>query len=159
MNVAEAMIAWTPIHATKTPSAGTLKVGPLLQPGDADWTRPFLYTGGASETHVRALTGRKAVARIFIEFNTLVARDGSPFDEGAGPVRYVAIYKDKSVYIFAGSSRSSSKMVPAADRIIVSVAETFRKLRPAEYPLGEPYRLKLLTATARTRMEIGRAHV
>lgn len=83
---------------------------------------------------------------------TLVARDGSPFDEGAGPVRYVAIYKDKSVYIFAGSSRSSSKMVPAADRIIVSVAETFRKLRPAEYPLGEPYRLKLLTATARTRM-------
>ena len=76
MNVAEAMIAWTPIHATKTTSAGTLKVGPLLQPGDADWTRPFLYTGGASETHVRALTGRKAVARIFIEFNTLVARDG-----------------------------------------------------------------------------------
>jgi predicted Zn-dependent protease len=83
---------------------------------------------------------------------TLVSREGSPFDEGAGPVRYVAIYKDKSVYIFAGASRSSSRMVPAADRVIVSVAETFRRLRPAEYPLGEPYRLKLLTATAHTRM-------
>jgi predicted Zn-dependent protease len=83
---------------------------------------------------------------------TLVSRSGSPFDEGAGPVRYVAIYKDKSVYIFAGASRSSSNLVPAADRVFVSVAETFRRLRPSEYPLAEPYRIKLLRATAQTRM-------
>jgi predicted Zn-dependent protease len=83
---------------------------------------------------------------------TVVDRNGSPFDEGSGPVRYVAIYKDKSVYVFAGASRSSSKMVPADDRVFLSVAETFRRMRASEYPLGEPYRIKLLKATAQTRM-------
>jgi predicted Zn-dependent protease len=83
---------------------------------------------------------------------TVVDRHGSPFDEGSGPVRWVAIYKDKSVYVFAGASRSSSNLVPAADRVFVSVAETFRRMRASEYPLGEPYRLKLLRATAQTRM-------
>jgi predicted Zn-dependent protease len=83
---------------------------------------------------------------------TVVDRRGSPFDEGSGPVRYVAIYKDKSVYVFAGASRSSSKMVPAADLVFLSVAETFRRMRPSEYPLGEPYRIKLLKATSNTRV-------
>ncbi len=83
---------------------------------------------------------------------TLIDRHGSPFDEGSGPVRYVAIYKDKSVYVFAGASRSSVKMMPAADLVFVSVAETFRRMRPSEYPLGEPYRIKLLQATANTRI-------
>jgi predicted Zn-dependent protease len=83
---------------------------------------------------------------------SVIDRRGSPFDEGSGPVRYVVIYKDKFVYIFAGASRSSSRLVPAADRVFVSVAETFRRMRPAEYPLAEPYRLKLLKATANTRL-------
>lgn len=83
---------------------------------------------------------------------TLIDRYGSPFDEGSGPVRYVAIYKEKTVYVFAGASRSSSKMMPADDLIFVSVAETFRRMRPSEYPLGEPYRIKLLQATANTRI-------
>jgi len=83
---------------------------------------------------------------------TAIARNGSPFDEGAGPVRYVVIYKDKLTYVFLGASRSSSRLMPADDLIFLSVAETFRRLRPAEYPLGEPYRLKLMRATAQTRI-------
>jgi len=30
---------------------------------------------------------------------------------------------------------------------------TLRSLKPAEYPLAEPYRLKVLTASADTRLE------
>ena len=76
MKVAEALIAWTPNYATENPTAGTIKVGPLLRRGDADWAEPFLFTGGAKYSAVRKLKGREAVANIFIEFNTLVARDG-----------------------------------------------------------------------------------
>jgi|tagenome__1003787_1003787.scaffolds.fasta_scaffold20278990_1 hypothetical protein len=76
MKAREALIAWTPVStAFREQTAGQVKVGPLLTEGDPDWTRPFAYTGGAAYIHTR-LKGASIKAQLFIEFNTLVMRDG-----------------------------------------------------------------------------------
>ena len=80
MKISETLIAWTPATAN-SPTAGTVKVGPLIKAGTQDWAAPYLMTGGAAYTAVRKLSGIDAVARVFIEFNTLVARDGLPVGE------------------------------------------------------------------------------
>jgi predicted Zn-dependent protease len=78
--------------------------------------------------------------------------DGSPLDQGAGPIRFITLYRGGSAFTFAGTSRSSRQGRPEADGLFMSVAETTRELRPAEYALAEPYRLKILRATNRTRL-------
>jgi predicted Zn-dependent protease len=83
---------------------------------------------------------------------SVLTRDGSPLDRGAGPIRFIALYRGGSVFTFAGASRSSRDGRPEADGLFRSVAETMRELRPAEYALAEPYRLKILRATASTRL-------
>jgi hypothetical protein len=78
MKAHEALIAWTPAYAADLHPAtvGQVKVGPLLGEGDADWTKPYAMTGGASEVALRSWRGDKSRARLFIEFHTLVVRDG-----------------------------------------------------------------------------------
>lgn len=77
MKAAEALIAWTPAHIEGHATAGQVKVGNLLsQENPKDWSRPYLMTGGAAEVRRRELEGWEAVAFVFIEFNTIVARDG-----------------------------------------------------------------------------------
>jgi predicted Zn-dependent protease len=83
---------------------------------------------------------------------TVVTKSGSPLDGGSGPVRYVALYRDKSVYVFACASRSSQDGVPAGDRIFLSMAQTLRPLKASEFPLAEPYVIRTITADANTRM-------
>jgi predicted Zn-dependent protease len=83
-------------------------------------------------------------------YTAIATRANTPF--GVGPMRVGAIAMGKSVFVFMGASRSSSDAVPAADRVFVSVMETFRKLRTAEFPLAEPLRLKILRADANTRV-------
>ncbi len=83
---------------------------------------------------------------------TLVTRNGSPIDNGLGPVRWAAIYRGDSVFIFAGASRSAMNGVPEVDGVIKSVAHSLRGLRPAEFPLAEPYRIKIVKATAQTKL-------
>lgn len=78
---------------------------------------------------------------------------GSPIDNGAGPVRCITLFRGKSAYLFAGASRASRAGVPEADGLFQSAASTLRALKPSEYPLAEPYRLKILTAAADTRLE------
>ena len=85
-------------------------------------------------------------------FATLVP-NGSPLDGGVGPVRYAVLYRGNSAYIFAGASRASRNGVPEADGLFQSVVQTLRGLRPAEAPLAEPFRLRIKTATAGTRLE------
>ena len=41
-----------------------------------NWTHAFAYTGGAAWTQWRETTGSALLARLFIEFNTIVVRDG-----------------------------------------------------------------------------------
>lgn len=82
----------------------------------------------------------------------IVARTGSPIDNGLGPVRWAAMYRGQSVYIFAGASRSAMNGVPEVDGLIMSVATTLRSLKPSEFPLAEPYRIKVVKATDKTRL-------
>jgi predicted Zn-dependent protease len=88
-----------------------------------------------------------------MEGYTLITRSGSPLDGGEGPVRWVALYRDKSVFLIGGASRSSANGAPIDDGIFMGSVQTLRHLKPAEYPLAQPYRLKIVTATATTKIE------
>jgi hypothetical protein len=77
MKANEALIAWTPAGDPDDPTSGKVKVGELLSnPHAKDWTDPFTHTGGAAYAEVRELTGHASVARLFIDFHTLVVGDG-----------------------------------------------------------------------------------
>jgi predicted Zn-dependent protease len=84
---------------------------------------------------------------------TAVTRSGSPIDNGSGPVRWAVMYRGQSAYIFAGASRSAMNGVPEVDGLIKSTALTLRGLRPAEFPLTEPYRIKVVKATPQTDLD------
>ncbi len=109
--------------------------------------REFLLTKlkGQSVFKGEPLTGSDDM-----EGYTAVTRSGSPIDNGLGPVRWAVMYRGQSVYIFAGASRSAMNDVPEVDGLIKSTALTLRGLRPAEFPLTEPYRIKVVKATAQT---------
>jgi predicted Zn-dependent protease len=82
-----------------------------------------------------------------MEGYTALTRSGSPIDNGLGPVRWAVMYRGQSAYIFAGASRSAMNGVPEVDGLIKSTTLTLRGLRPAEFPLTEPYRIKVVKAT------------
>jgi len=98
------------------------------------------------------LAGGEAVSPNGMDGYSVITRNGSPFDNGAGPVRYIVIYRGGSAFVIGGASRSSRNGRPEADGVFMSVAETLRDLRPAEYALAEPYRLKIIRATDKTRL-------
>jgi predicted Zn-dependent protease len=83
---------------------------------------------------------------------TVVTRSGSPIDNGLGPVRWVVMYRGQSAFIFAGASRSALDGVPEVDGLIKSTALTLRGLKPSEFPLAEPYRIKVVKATKQTQL-------
>ncbi len=80
----------------------------------------------------------------------IVARQGSPIDNG--PVRWAVVYRGQSAFITAGASRSALNGVPEIDGVVMSVAQTLRGLKPSEFPLAEPYRVKVVKATDKTSM-------
>jgi predicted Zn-dependent protease len=84
---------------------------------------------------------------------TVITRNGSPLDGGAGPVRWAVLYQDrvdeqgvpqKSAYVFGAASRSAANGVPADDGLYLSVMQTLRDLKPSEFPLAEPYRIRVV---------------
>ena len=98
------------------------------------------------------LAGGDAVNINGMDGYSALTRNGSPLDNGAGPVRYTVLYRGKSAFVIAGASRSATNGKPEADGIFRSVAETMRDLRAAEYALAEPYRLHMVRATEKTRL-------
>jgi predicted Zn-dependent protease len=98
------------------------------------------------------LAGGQPVTINGMDGYSVLTRTGSPLDNGAGPVRYIVIYRGKSAFTYAGASRSARDGKPEADGLFRSVAETTRDLRAAEFALAEPYRLKIVRATDRTRL-------
>jgi predicted Zn-dependent protease len=88
-----------------------------------------------------------------MEGYAVVSRAGSPLDGGEGPVRWGVLYREKSAFVFGGASRSVGSGVPADDGVFLSSIQTLRKLKPSEYPLAEPYRLKIIQATETTKIE------
>jgi predicted Zn-dependent protease len=99
-----------------------------------------------------SLAGGQPLTINGMEGYAVLARNGSPLDGGAGPVRYIVLYRGRSAFIFAGASRSARDGRPEADGLFRSVAETMRDLKAAEFALAEPYRLKIVRATDRTRL-------
>ena len=63
----------------------------------------------------------------------MLTRNGSPLDNGVGPVRWIALYRGGSAFLFAGASKSARDGKPEADGLIRSVAETMRDLRPRSF--------------------------
>ena len=88
-----------------------------------------------------------------MEGYALVTRTGSPLDGGAGPVRWAVLYRGTQAFLFGAASRSSEDGMPLDDGVFMSSIATLREMRPAEYPLAEPYRVKILTASADSRLE------
>lgn len=76
MKAKDALIAWNPAHLTDKARSTDVAVGTLLEMGQRDWTAPYLLTGGAAEVSWRQMEGDLMRARLFIEFHTLVVRDG-----------------------------------------------------------------------------------
>ena len=83
---------------------------------------------------------------------TAISATGSSLDQGQGPVRLVVLERGASYFLYLGASKSSRNGIPDADGVIQSVAQTMRALKPSEFPLAEPYRVKVLKATADTRL-------
>jgi len=65
MKANEALIAWNPRGDVKVACVGT-----------KNWSDGFSRTGGATYSNTRNLTADKSVLMLFIEFHTLVVRDG-----------------------------------------------------------------------------------
>jgi predicted Zn-dependent protease len=99
-----------------------------------------------------SLAGGEALSVNGMDGYTVLTRNGSPLDNGAGPIRWGVLYRGKTAYLFAGTSRSAAGGKPEADGLFRSVIETVRELKPAEFPLAEPYRIKLIKATPGMRL-------
>ncbi|HUQ10466.1 MAG TPA: M48 family metalloprotease [Steroidobacteraceae bacterium] len=111
--------------------------------------REFLLTKLKGQS---VFKGEPLVGSDDMEGYTAVTRSGSPIDNGLGPVRWAVIYRGQSAFVFAGASRSAMNGVPEVDGLIKSTALTLRSLRPAEFPLTEPYRIKVVKATPQTEL-------
>lgn len=112
--------------------------------------REFLLTKLKGQS---VFKGEPLVGSDDMEGYTAVTRSGSPIDNGLGPVRWAVIYRGQSAFVFAGASRSAMNGVPEVDGLIKSTALTLRSLRPAEFPLTEPYRIKVVKATPQTELK------
>lgn len=74
MKAKDALIAWTPNfdHEDGNPTKGQVRVGPLLEDGDPDWTYGYSMTGGAAYTARRDMSEWEQIAMVFIEWQTMV---------------------------------------------------------------------------------------
>ena len=132
-----------------TPNKDTVMQITLQEYPPTQGPREFLL----SQLRGASLSGGEPITANGMEGYTVRTNSGSPLDRGAGPVRWIVLYRGKSAYIFAGASRASRGGIPESDGLFVSVAQTLRGLKPAEFPLAEPYRIRIRTATADTRLE------
>lgn len=79
MKASEAIVAWTPNrgHWADKETAGMVAVGPFMDAAsDVDWTAVYAMTGGAANVSRRKMKGPLQKMMVFVEFNTLVVRDG-----------------------------------------------------------------------------------
>lgn len=111
--------------------------------------REFLLSKlrGASFSHGDALAVHG------MEGYSLITRSGSPIDGGQGPVRWAVLYRGTQAFVIGAASRSSENGAPLDDGVFMSSIETMRDMKPAEYPLAEPYRIKVITADEKTKLE------
>ncbi|MGB5133338.1 MAG: M48 family metalloprotease [Steroidobacteraceae bacterium] len=113
------------------------------QPPPSDVTDPRDFA-------MRGLANRRLERPESLEINGLhawtavVRGDPSPYGQSTN-VRYIIIYYDNLMWIFKGASRSGT-VTPSGDPFFLSAAQTFRRMRTGEFPLAEPYRLRIVKA-------------
>ncbi len=82
MKYRDCMYGWNPVERMYdpcNPKNGKVLIGP--HPDKSGWSVPYDFTAGACMLETKNLTGNDLVARIFIDFNTMVVRDGiNPYD-------------------------------------------------------------------------------
>src|SRR6202011_5969410 len=88
-----------------------------------------------------------------MEGYAVVTRSGSPLDGGEGPVRWAVLYRRTQAFVIRAASRSSEARAPLGAAEFLSRIEAMRATGPAEYPLAEPYRLKIIQATEQTKID------
>ncbi|AWN37268.1 hypothetical protein [Methylobacterium radiodurans] len=76
MKQLDAIIAWTPARwaELRPETAGQVAVVPL--PDQEGVARRYMMRAGASSSALQALSEEARIARLFIDFQTLVVRDG-----------------------------------------------------------------------------------
>jgi predicted Zn-dependent protease len=105
---------------------------------------------------VRSLQGVRLSAEEPLEANglsgyTAIARE-VPLPWGnRGPARYAVLYYNNLAYVFMGATRLNSAL-SASDPLMLSSIKTFRRLKDNEFAQAEPDRLRLMKATADTRI-------
>jgi predicted Zn-dependent protease len=110
---------------------------------------------GPQQLLSRLLAGQNAGPGEAIEVNgmqgyTAVVRSART-EFGVVPARYAVIYHNNLAYVFVGASKGSGN-APAADPLFMSTIRTFRRLKNNEFPLAEPYKVKIIRADANTRI-------
>ncbi|WP_336487557.1 hypothetical protein [Methylobacterium nigriterrae] len=76
MKQLEAIIAWTPARWADLRPDTAGQVAILPHPDPEGHARRFMMSAGASSSALHALPEEQRIARLFIDFNTLVVRDG-----------------------------------------------------------------------------------
>lgn len=135
------------ILATAPDKNSLVQVTVAAIPPRAETPRKFLValTGGGgaiSEGEELEINGNPA-------YTAVVRGTQTPF--GVRPSRVVILQFNNQFYRIDGASRGGVA-VPEADRLILSAAQTFRRLREAEFALAEPDRLKLVKASTGTTL-------
>lgn len=76
MKQIEAIIAWTPHRWAELKPETAGQVAILPAPDTAGEAKRYMMRAGASSSALAALSEEARIARLFIEFQTLVVRDG-----------------------------------------------------------------------------------
>ena len=78
MKARDALIAWTPVYwkGHHPDLVGKILVAKNDERGVIDWSRGHSHTGGACYSDVNQARGLASSLRLFIDFNTIVTRDG-----------------------------------------------------------------------------------
>ena len=135
------------LAAPKTKDALLMMQTAAIPPKLAE-PRTFVLQGllaGQAARHAEALEINGLPA-----FTAVVGGAQSPF--GLKPARVVVIKYGSLYYVFSGVSRGAG-LVPDADVLFLSSAQTFRRLRSEELERAEPDRIRVIEAPAGATIE------
>ena len=134
IKASEAIIAWTPAGADGSfaKTAGTVKVGPLIESGQPVWTLPYMMSAGAAYAYVRGLSGAEAVAQVFITINEIVVRDGIPVEAAHEAFLAIEEYASRIASRYPGFNRSLRVSMPYCPK-------AWRRLRRRDWQLRQGY--------------------
>lgn len=76
MKQIEAIIAWTPVRWAELRPETAVQIVVLPAPDTEGAARRFMMRAGASSSALQALSEEARIARLFIDFQTIVVRDG-----------------------------------------------------------------------------------